>query len=208
MNCIHSVFRFVKYRILRMTPDNKFDKRISVGIFTYGIYKDTVLLYKNNDSVKIGKFCSIAPAVKIVASGEHNSKAVSTYPLHAYVLNKGTEKDTFSKGPVIIGNDVWIGYGATILSGVTVGDGAVIAAHAVVTKDVPPYAVVGGVPAKIIEFRFTTEVVKSLLEIKWWDWSVEKITASIDDFYADVDNFIQKHKYPSINKDGLSDHIP
>jgi acetyltransferase-like isoleucine patch superfamily enzyme len=194
IDVIYKLLRFIKYRVFQFDPKNKLDERISIGIRTYGVHQDTVLLYKKNDYVKIGKYCSIAPAVKIIASGEHNSKAVSTYPFYAYVLNKGPEKDTFSRGHVIIGNDVWIGYGATILSGVTVGDGAVIAAHAVVTKDVPHYAIVGGVPAKIIEHRFSPDIIQSLLEIKWWEWSLEKVTANIDDFYADVYYFVEKHK--------------
>jgi len=191
---IYKILRFIKYRIFHIDPKNKLDERISVGINTYGVHQDTVLLYKKDDYVRIGKYCSIAPAVKIIASGEHNSKAVSTYPFYANMLNKGPEKDTFSRGHVIIGNDVWIGYGATILSGVTVGDGAVIAAHAVVTKDVPSYAIVGGIPAKIIEHRFSPDIIQSLLEIKWWEWSLEKVTAHIDDFYADVHRFVEKHK--------------
>ena len=105
---------------------------------------------------------------------------------------KGDEKDTFSKGTVVIGNDVWIGARATILSGVTVGDGAVIGAGALVAKDVPPYAIVGGVPARLIKYRFSSEIINELLEIKWWDWDSKKLTQNIDDFYLDVEEFIKK----------------
>lgn len=188
------ILRFIKYHILCLDPKVKVDERISIGIYTYGVDRNTVLLYKKDDYVVIGKYCSFAPEVKIIASGEHNAKAVSTFPFYAYILNRGPERDTLSKGHVVIGNDVWIGYGATVMSGVTIGDGAIVAARALVTRDVPPYAVVGGVPAKIIKNRFPDDVIKALLEIKWWAWSPEKITACIDDFYSDVHVFVKKHK--------------
>jgi chloramphenicol O-acetyltransferase type B len=195
---VHSVARFILYKICGFSPRSKLDDRISVGLHTYGVQQNTVLLYRKDDRVRIGKYCSIAPNVKIIASGEHNSKSVSTYPFYAHILNKGPERDTFSRGQVCIGNDVWIGYGATVLSGVIVGDGAVIAANAVVTKDVPPYAITGGIPAEIIEYRFSPDIIKSLLEIKWWEWSPGKVIAYVDDFYLDVRHFIDKHKITDV----------
>jgi acetyltransferase-like isoleucine patch superfamily enzyme len=102
------------------------------------------------------------------------------------------ERDTYSKGPVVIGNDVWIGFRAIILSGVRIGDGAVIGAGAVVTHDVPPYAIATGIPAKVQRFRFTEHQVKKLLQIAWWDWDLQEIVENIDYFYGDVEDFIKK----------------
>lgn len=122
----------------------------------------------------IGDFCSIATNVRIFLGGNHKIQRVSTWIC--------TEEDLpaiGSNGDVTIGNDVWVGFGATIMSGVTVGDGAVIAANALVTKDVPPYAIVGGNPAKIIKYRFTEEQIKRLIDIGWWNWSDLMISQNI-----------------------------
>lgn len=89
-----------------------------------------------------------------------------------------------NKGNIVIGNDVWIGYEAVILSGVTIGDGAIIGAHAVVTKDVPPYTIVGGIPAQTIRKRFSQDTIDTLLKIKWWDWSKERITQHISEIQS------------------------
>jgi acetyltransferase-like isoleucine patch superfamily enzyme len=169
------------------------DAHITIGKYTYGITYNTISLFKDTDSVSIGNFCSFAPEVRVVASGVHNIKAVSTYPLVSNLLKRGRERDTLTKGPIQIGNDVWIGYRATILSGVKIGDGAVIGAGAIVTSDIPPYAVAFGIPAKVIKYRFSQEAISSLLKIKWWEWEEGKIKEYLDDFYGDVDSFISKH---------------
>ncbi len=168
--------------------------RVFIGEHTYGVTSKTTLLIKEGDKVFIGKFCSIAYGVKIIPSGEHNYKAVANFPFYAHFLKQGVEKDTFSKGAVRIGNDVWVGARATILSGVEIGDGAVVAAGAVVTKDVPPYAIVAGVPARILKYRFSQEIISELLTIKWWDWDDQSVLNNIDDFYLDVNVFISKSK--------------
>ena len=180
-----------KYRALAGVVD--LDLRISVGEGTYGMAEHTVLLFRPDDHVEIGKYCSFAYGVTIMASGEHNYRAVATYPFSAR-FDDDEITDTFTKGPVRIGNDVWICAKATILSGVTVGDGAVIAAGAVVTKDVPPYAIVAGVPARVVKFRFPPEVVARLLEIRWWDWSAVTIRERKKEFYGGVENFLTAYE--------------
>ncbi|QYK07851.1 Vat family streptogramin A O-acetyltransferase [Shewanella mangrovisoli] len=133
------------------------------------------------DKLIIGKFCAIARDVKFIMNGaNHQVSGFSTYPF--YIFGNGWEKaapkpeDLPFKGDTRIGHDVWIGYNATIMPGVNVGHGAIIASQAVVTKDVPPYAIVGGNPATVIKLRFEPEVIDKLLAIAWWDWPIEKIS--------------------------------
>lgn len=139
----------------------------------------------NGDKLKIGRFCSVACGVKFVfTSANHTLRSLSTYTFPIFFEEWGLDvknitKAWDNKGNIIIGNDVWIGYGAVILSGVTVGDGAIIGARAVVTKDVPPYTIVGGVPARQIRKRFDEETIKKLLTLQWWNWDYEKIRKNI-----------------------------
>ncbi len=139
----------------------------------------------NHDKLIIGKFCSIACGAKFLFnSSNHTMRSLSTYPFPLFFdewgLDKADVTDSWdNKGDIVIGNDVWIGYEAVIMAGVTIGDGAIIGTRAVVTKDVPPYTIVGGVPAKPIRNRFSNEVISSLLEIRWWDWPNERIRRNI-----------------------------
>lgn len=141
----------------------------------------------NKDRLVIGKFCSIACGARFLfTSANHALGSLSTYPFPIFFEEWGLDpKDIASawdnRGDIIIGNDVWIGYEAVILSGVTIGDGAIIGTRAVVTKDVPPYTIVGGVPAKPIRTRFSEETIEALLALKWWDWPKERIAAHITD---------------------------
>ena len=172
------------------------DPNIEAGDFTF--YNDFVrdprdfernnVLYHypiNKDRLIIGKFCSIACGAKFLFnSANHKMASLSTYTFPLFFEEWGLEKENVAqawdqKGDIIIGNDVWIGYEAVILPGVTIGDGAVIGCRAVVTKDVPPYTIVGGVPAKPIRKRFDEETIKELQKIKWWDWTEEKIAGKI-----------------------------
>ena len=105
----------------------------------------------------------------------HPIDSASTYPIERILLNSPTIPFVWSRGPISIGHDVWIGYKATILGGVTLGHGSVVAAHAVVTRDVPPYAVVAGNPARIVKYRFTDEIISMMLDIEWWDWPISLI---------------------------------
>lgn len=168
------------------------DLSISVGEFT--IYNDFVhdprlfeqnnVLYHypvNGDRLIIGKFCSIACGAKFLFnSANHSLASLSTYPFPIFYEEWGLNIQDVAaawdnKGDIVIGNDVWIGYEAVVLAGVTIGDGAVIGARAVVTKDVPPYAVVGGVPARLIRRRFPDDTISALLALRWWDWPADKI---------------------------------
>ena len=165
---------------------------ITVG--DYSMYNDFVsdprqfennnVLYHypiNNDRLIIGKFCSIACGAKFLfTSANHTLRSLSTYPFPLFFEEWELDKKQVAsawdnKGDIVIGNDVWIGYEAIILSGVNIGDGAIIGARAVVTKDVPAYTVVGGIPAKEIKKRFDAETIDKLQQIQWWDWSFEKI---------------------------------
>ena len=168
------------------------DPQIEVGDYT--IYNDFVadplLFEKNNvlyhypihqEKLIIGKFCSIACGTKFMFNcANHTLKSLSTYTFPLFYEEWELEKSNITtawdnKGDIVIGNDVWIGYKAVIMAGVHIGDGAIIAARAVVTKDVPPYTIVGGTPAKEIRKRFDAEVIEQLLILKWWDWSTDKI---------------------------------
>ena len=173
------------------------DPSIIVGDYT--MYNDFVndprqfeinnVLYHypiNHDKLKIGKFCSIACGAKFLFnSANHTLKSLSTYPFPIFFEEWGLDvKEITSawdhKGDIVIGNDVWIGYEAVIMAGVTVGDGAIIGTRAVVTKDVPPYTIVGGVPARQIRKRFSEEIISELLRLKWWDWPMEKIAQNME----------------------------
>lgn len=139
----------------------------------------------NGDRLEIGKFCSIACGAKFLfTSANHALRSLSTYPFPIFFDEweldaKDIRSAWDNKGDIILGNDVWVGYEAVILSGVTIGDGAIIGTRAVVTKDVPPYTIVGGVPAKPLRRRFDDKTVERLLALRWWDWEKEKIKRHI-----------------------------
>ncbi len=173
------------------------DPSITVGEYT--TYDDFVqdprdfqrnnVLYHypiNQERLVIGKFCSIACGVKFLfSSANHALGSLSTYPFPIFFEEWDLPVEDIprawdNKGDIVVGSDVWIGYEAVILAGVTIGDGAVVGARAVVTRDVPPYTIVGGVPAKPIRKRFSDGVIQRLLELKWWDWPVERIAANLE----------------------------
>ena len=182
---------------------------ISVGEYT--MYNDFVndpklceknnVLYQypiNHDKLKIGKFCSIACGAKFIFnSANHTLSSLSTYPFPIFFEEWGLDiKDVAlawdNKGDIVIGNDVWIGYEAVIMAGVTIGDGAIIGTRAVVTKDVPPYTTVGGVPAKTIRKWFSEDTIGMLMELQWWDWPEEKIAQNI---HAIKSGYVEQLRY-------------
>lgn len=142
---------------------------ISVGDFTYGL--PDIQCWDNNTRLTIGKFCSIASNVTFMLGGEHRTDWVTTYPFNALMeCFSDIQGHPATKGDIIVGNDVWFAQGVRVLSGVTIGDGAVIGANSLVTHDIPPYAIVGGIPAKVIRLRFPRQTIKKLLKIQWWNW--------------------------------------
>jgi len=168
---------------------------IEIGDFTFyndfvrdprDFQKNSVLYHYpiNNDKLIIGKFCSIACGVKfLMNSANHtlNSLSSYTFPIFYDEWEHGiSAKESWdNKGDIVIGNDVWIGFEAVVLAGVTIGDGAIIGTRAVVTKDIPPYTIAGGIPAKPIRKRFPDNDITSLLALRWWDWPADKISVSI-----------------------------
>ena len=172
------------------------DPAITVGDYTMyndfvndpvGFEKNNVLYHYpiNRDRLIIGKFCSIACGAKFLFnSANHTLSSLSTYPFPLFFEEWGLEKRNVAeswdnKGDIVLGNDVWIGYEAVIMAGGTIGDGAIIGARAVVTKDVPPYTVAGGIPAKPIKKRYPEETIAALSELKWWDWPENRIAQNL-----------------------------
>ena len=165
---------------------------IIIGDYTYYDDFENVENFEKNvkylfdfigDKLIIGKFCMIASDVKFIMNGaNHLTDTITTYPFAIFGNGWGNAMDDKiypQKGDINIGNDVWIGYNATIMAGVTIGDGAVIATNSTVVKDVEPYSIVGGNPAREIKKRFSEEKIAKLLELQWWNWDIEKITENI-----------------------------
>jgi acetyltransferase-like isoleucine patch superfamily enzyme len=172
--------------------------QLIVGENTYGYKHIKIHNYGNSKYVKIGKFCSIARNINCFLDENHRTDFVTTFPFGYVEKNKFNNKNLSimrkGNGNIIIGNDVWIGEGVTIMSGVVIGDGAIIAANSHVVKNVSPYSIVGGNPAKFIKYRFTSEQIDKLLNIKWWNWEDKKINKNIKLLCSDnIDNFINNY---------------
>jgi virginiamycin A acetyltransferase len=189
----NTVFPLANYKNLCFLKNLVNNPNIIVGDYTYyDDFEDVSNFEKNvkyhfdfiGDKLIIGKFCMIASgATFIMNGGNHLTEATSAYP---FAIFGGAWQDAMkgksypTKGDTVIGNDVWIGHDTTLMPGVQIGDGAIIATKSVVTKNVEPYTIVGGNPAKPIKKRFSEDIIARLLEIKWWDWDVEKITQNVD----------------------------
>lgn len=156
---------------------------VEVGNFSYGALH--VLTDNSRSHLKIGNFCSIAPEVIFIPGSDHNTASISTFPFRVKCMG-ALEGEAISKGDIIVDDDVWIGCRSTILSGVHIGQGAVVAAGSVVTKDVPPYAIVGGVPAKVIKYRFTPEVIAELMKVDYSRLDKATVEQHMDDLYRSL----------------------
>jgi acetyltransferase-like isoleucine patch superfamily enzyme len=175
--------------------------RVIIGSFTFGFEYLLIRQWDEGATLTIGKFCSIGDRTCVFLGGNHRVGGSTAFPFEPLFPEKfgGAARRATTKGDVVIGNDVWIGSGATIMSGVTVGDGAIIAANAHVVKNVSPYEVVGGNPAKHMKYRFNEEIRDLLLELKWWDLPVERLGEIVDDLYREpsvdlLKGLIQKFK--------------
>lgn len=190
-NMVHPMAGFPQVCYIKNTVTNP---NIMIGDYTY--YDDPIdsenfernVLYHFpfvGDKLIIGKFCALSRGIRFIMNGaNHKMSGFSTYPFE--IFGKDWQRVTPQKngyphkGDTVIGHDVWIGYEAVIMPGIKIGDGAIVAAQSVVTKDVPPYTIVGGNPAEVIRQRFPEATIQALLEITWWNWDMEKITANLE----------------------------
>lgn len=170
---------------------------VTIGRHSYPDPPPVVYYVGDTARVSIGAFTSIAAGAELLAGGEHHTDWISTFPLRIRLNLAGKLDDgqPGSRGDIVIGNDVWLGRHCRVMSGVTVGSGAIVAAGAVVTNDVPPYAVVGGVPARVLRMRYTDEQIDALLRIGWWNWTDETIRERVEELSSPhIDEFIQKYR--------------
>lgn len=191
-----SFLRRLKQRIKgkKLTLQARFPQ-YEIGRASYG--NPVVRSWKEGAVLRMGSFCSIAAGVKIFLGGEHRTDWVTTFPFSKLWPEKAGQIPGHPKtrGDVVIGSDVWIGAEAVIMSGVRIGDGAVVGTRALVTRDIPPYAIAAGNPATVVRMRFPEEVVKSLLEIAWWEWPDERIARFMPLLLSDrIDDFIRQAK--------------
>lgn len=171
--------------------------QVAIGPYSYG--RPKIRFPESGARLVIGRFCSIADGVEILLGGNHRLDWATTYPFAAlpglWPEAAGLDGSHVSNGDVVIGHDVWLGSQSLILSGVTIGHGAVVAARAVVTRDVPPYAIVAGNPARPIRQRFPDAVARRLLALAWWDWDHAALRAALDDFRSlPVEAFLDRHE--------------
>lgn len=195
MRVFRRLVRGVRRRLGVPEPAQMLDARYPQFEIGHGSYGDLSLhAFGEGAALRVGAYCSVAAGVQVFLGGEHRTDWVTTYPFNVidsrFADIVGHPR---SRGDVVIGNDVWLGREAMIMSGVTIGDGAVVGARAVVARDVPPYAIVAGNPAKLVRTRFSEDVVAELLEIRWWDWPEDRVSRAVRDLQnADIEAFIRK----------------
>lgn len=160
-------------------------ENVKVGHYSYGMLNIQSMYIQPAEKLTIGNFVSIAPGATFLLGMNHQINTITTYPLYSRFIEYD-RKDSTSNGEIIIEDEVWIGTNALILSGLTIGKGAIIAAGSIVTKDVPPYSIYGGNPAKLIKHRFSEGIIQELLSFNLMDISIEKIKNNIDLFYSEI----------------------
>lgn len=189
----------ISYKVIQSTSRSSFLNgvicygNVTVGRFTSISGPSTKIVAQLNN-IKIGSFCSIASGV-VIQEYYHKYNRVSTFYMNHYFFDSSFKNDIFSKGDIIIEDDVWIGSNCVILSGVTIGRGSIIGGGSVVTKDVSPYSIVGGNPAKVIKKRFSDEIISELEELQWWEWDIDKIKKNKNFFNKIIDNESNINQY-------------
>lgn len=176
------------------TPPNY----VSVGRHTYS--GDVAWHRWGTENIKIGRYCSISQQVKILAGGNHRTDVASTFPFDTILGLKhpsAPERSYALGGDIEVGNDVWIGFGASLMGSMKIGHGAVIAANATVFSDIPPYAIAVGNPARVNKYRFSEEIIAALLRIAWWNWPDEWVRARVDHFYWPIEKFVEEYNKPA-----------
>ncbi|QKC94102.1 CatB-related O-acetyltransferase [Mesorhizobium sp. NZP2298] len=164
---------------------------VEIGRHTYGLSKRSFFVPHENVPVRIGSFCSIGPDVLFICAAEHRVDTATTFPIQFVKGKIRNAPGTGGKGPITVGHDVWIGARSIILAGVAIGNGAIIGAGSIVTRDVPPYAVAFGNPARVIRYRFQPEIIERLQALEWWNWSDDLIGERVELLTAtDVDRFL------------------
>lgn len=187
-NSFAKTWRKINPHNLTVVGEREFPlKVVSVGKGSYGMLHIQCLFENDNEKLSIGNYVSIAPGVQFLLGVNHQTKTITTYPLYSRLIEP-SERDSIGNGGIIIEDEVWIGTNALIMSGVTIGKGAIIGAGAVVTKSVPAYAIVGGVPAKILKYKFNTEIIDVIKNINIKDFNQEFLIKNIELFYNKIEN--------------------
>lgn len=180
-------------RLIKSLRKPKRPRHVTVGRGSYIVGPDAFWATSAQSPVSIGAFCSIAGEVIFLCNAGHRMDLASTFPMKEVWFGEDDLAFRTTKGPIAIGNDVWIGARSIIMSGVTIGDGAVIAAGSIVTRDVAPYCIYGGNPARFIKRRFDEATSEALAAIAWWNWSDERLLAEKESFQRPVAEFVAKH---------------